>query len=269
MRRYDTDSLDNRDETQIARLATVVDAVVRPWFRAEVRGLDRIPPGPALYVGNHNAGLLMPEALLLGSAVYRALGLGAVPYGLAGDWVISLPLLQQLVVPLGAVRASQDNARRLLARGAKVLVYPGGDLDSMRPFRDRDRIVFGGRRGYVRTALRAGVPVLPVVAAGAHSTFVVLDDGRWLARLLRADRFLRVSTWPLTLCLPWGLVIGPGLVYLPWPSRILVETLDPIRFDREGDAAANDDGYVRACAGLVEARMQAALTRLAQERASR
>jgi len=266
MQRDDIDSLDNRDEAQIARLSTFVDTVVRPWFRAEVRGLDRVPLGPALYVGNHNAGLLMPEALLLGAAVYRAHGLRAVPFGLAGDSVVSLPLLRELVVPLGAVRASPDNARRLLARGDKVLVYPGGDYEAMRPFRDRHRIVFNGRRGYVRTAVRAGVPVLPVVAAGAHSTFVILDDGRWLAKLVGAEKFLRIGVWPITLCLPWGLVVGPWLVYLPWPSRIIVEVLDPIRFDREGEEAAADDAYVGACAQQVETTMQRALTRLARER---
>lgn len=255
-----------RSEARIARLSSVVDRVMRPWFRAEVRGLERIQRGPALYVGNHNAGLMMPEALLLAAAVYRAHGIDAVPFGLAGDSVVSLPVLRELTVPLGAVRANPENARRLLSGGAKVLVYPGGDVEAMRPFRDRDRIVFGGRRGYIRTAVREGVPVIPVVTAGAHSTLVVLTDGQWLAKLLRADRFLRVKVWPITLCLPWGLVIGPALFYLPWPSRILQEVLDPIRFDRQGEEAAADEAYVRACAEQVETTMQQALTRLAQER---
>lgn len=239
---------------------------MRLWFRAEVRGLERIEPGPALYVGNHNAGLMMPEALLLGAAVYRAHGIDSVPFGLAGDSVVSLPLLRELTVPLGAVRASPENARRLLSAGAKVLVYPGGDVEAMRPFRDRDRIVFGGRRGYIRTAVREGVPVIPVVTAGAHSTFVVLTDGQWIAELVGARRLLRIQVWPITLCLPWGIVIGPALVYLPWPSRILQEVLDPIHFDRHGEEAAADEAYVRACAEQVETTMQRALTRLAKER---
>lgn len=255
-----------RDEARISQLASFVDGAVRPWFRAEVRGLDRIPPGAALYVGNHNAGLMMPEALLLGAAAYQAHGLHAVPFGLAGDAVVSLPVLRDLTVPLGAVRATPENARRLLARGAKVLVYPGGDLEAMRPFRDRDRIVFGGRRGYIRAALRAGAPVVPVVTAGAHATCVVLTDGQWLAKLLRADRLLRVKVWPITLCLPWGLVVGPGLVFLPWSSRVLQEVLEPIRFERDGEEAAADEDYVRACAERVESTMQRALTRLADER---
>ncbi|MEI8258702.1 MAG: 1-acyl-sn-glycerol-3-phosphate acyltransferase [Deltaproteobacteria bacterium] len=259
---------DDRDEARIARIVEIVETVVQPYFRAQVRGAARPPDGPALYVGNHNAGLLAPEAFLFGAAMYRAHGLAGVPFFLAGDLVVDLPVLKQLAVPLGAVRARHGTAERLLAQGDRVFVYPGGDLESMRAFRDRDRIVFGGRRGYVRLAVRTGVPVVPVVTAGAHATCVVLDDGSRLVSLLRLDRLLRVKTWPITLCLPWGLLVGPALLHFPWPTRILQEILEPIRFGRSGDAAAADDAYVRACAGQVEATMQAALTRLAAERAA-
>lgn len=266
MHRYDVDGLDNRDPVTVARFARAVDEVVRPYFRAEVRGLERLPAGAALYVSNHNGGLVTPDSFLFASAAYRAGGIDAVPYMLAADTAIRAPLVHQLVVPLGAVRASPENAHALFARGSKVLVYPGGELDAMRTFRQRDRIVFGGRRGYIRLALREGVPIVPVVAAGAHSGLVVLDSGRWLAHALHADDLLRIKAWPIALCVPWGVVVGPGLLYFPWPTRILIEALDPVVFDRTGEAAANDEAYVRACAEAVESRMQEALTRLSRER---
>ncbi len=269
MSRYDIDSLDNRDERHVARTVATLGAFVSRYFRSEVRGLDTIPDGAALYVGNHNGGLLMPEGFVFGAALYPKLGINAMPYGLGHEVAIALPGIRDIVVPLGAVRASHDNAMRLFARGAKVLVYPGGDIEAMRPWRHRDRIVFGGRRGYIRLAITAGVPIVPVVAAGAHQTFMILDDGRWLAKLLRADKLFRLKAWPVTLCMPWGVVVGPGLVYWPWPTRILVEALPPIRFDRSGEAAAADPDYVRQCGELVEATMQAALTRLAAERAAK
>ena len=210
MAEFGRDALPRRDEVLIARLATAVDTIVRPYFRAEVRGVDRIPAGPALFVSNHNAGLLAPEALLLCATVQRRRGLADVPYLLAGDLVVALPAVERALVQAGIVRARLEASLRLLAGGAKVLVFPGGDLEAMRPWRDRHRIVFGGRRGYVRLALRAGVPVLPVVAAGAHSTFIVLSDGRRLVEMAGIGRRLRLSTWPIALCLPWGLLIGPA-----------------------------------------------------------
>ena len=186
-------SLPERDEPLLARLAEVADKLFRPYFRADVRGLERIPRGAALFVGNHNAGLLAPEAFLLFGAL-RHRALSDVPYALTGDLLVAVPALERAAAKLGLVRARPEVALRLLAGDAKVLVYPGGDVESMRPYADRDRIVFGGRRGYIRLALRAGVPIVPVVAAGAHSTFIVLSDGRRLlrrrvrARLRRAGR---------------------------------------------------------------------------------
>ena len=260
------DALELRDPARVESFVRLVEAFVARYHRAQVRGTGRVPRGAALIVGNHNAGAWSADMWLLGAALYRAHGLEGTPYGLAHEVVLGLPVARQLLIPLGALRASHESARRAFAAGRRVLVYPGGDLEAMRPYRDRDRIVFGGRRGYIRLALRSGVPVVPVVAAGAHETFIVIDDLRWLARALRAKRWLRVDVWPLTLCLPWGVTLGPLIPYLPLPSRILVEFLDPIHFDRSGDAAANDADYVAECDQRVRETMQRALTRLAAER---
>ncbi len=264
--RYDIDSLDERDPELIRIVVEALEPALTAWFRPVVRGLDRIPSGACLYVGNHNGGLCSADTFVFAAAAYRAHGVGAVPFGLGHEVAISWPLLHQVLVPLGAVRASHDNAPRLFARGAKVLVYPGGDLDSMRPFRDRDRIEFGPRRGYVRLALRARVPIVPVVAAGAHATFLVLTDGRPLARALRLDRLLRLEVCPIALSVPWGLVVGITPPYLPMPTRMFVEVMEPICFERDGEEAAADASYVEACHQRVHSAMSATLTRLAAER---
>jgi 1-acyl-sn-glycerol-3-phosphate acyltransferase len=265
LKRYDIDSLENRDPEAIERLVRWFRDPLFAYFRAEVRGVERVPPGAALYVGNHSSGMLVFDSFIFGAAVYEAHGIDAVPYGLGHEVAIQLPLVHQFVVPLGAVRACHDNAHRLFARGCKVIVYPGGDLDAMRRYSDRDRIVFGGRRGYMRLALREGVPIVPVIAAGSHETFAVLDQRNWLATL-GLDRLLRVKVWPTTLSLPWGLTPGLPPVYIPYPARILMEILEPVRFDRTGPEAAADEAYVARCAERLQGTMQQALTRLARER---
>jgi 1-acyl-sn-glycerol-3-phosphate acyltransferase len=262
LRRYDIDSLDNRDPERIDRLFRLIARPLERYFRAEVRGLERVPPGAGLFVGNHSSGMLTPDSFLFGAALYRRFGIRECPYGLGHELAISLPIVHQIIVPLGAVRASHENAHRLFERGDKVLVYPGGDVESMRPYRDRNRIVFGGRRGYLRLALRERVPLIPVVSAGSHGTLIILDDLRPLARALGLDRLLRAKVWPLTLTVPWGVTLGPPLLYLPFPVRIWIEVLEPIRFEREGEAAAADEAYLGECAGRVEGTMQAALERL-------
>jgi 1-acyl-sn-glycerol-3-phosphate acyltransferase len=267
--RYDIDSLDNVDPQVIKQAYRLLHRPLERYFRAEVRGLDRIPAGAGLYVGNHSGGIITPDSFLFGCALYRERGLEYLPYGLGHEVAIRAPVAHQIILPLGAVRASHENARRLFQADKKVIVYPGGDLDDMRPFCHRERVVFGGRRGYIRLALRSGVPVIPVVSAGGHETFLVLDDGRWLARWMRADKLLRSKVWPIILSMPWGITVGPLPFYLPFPSWVLMEVLPPITFERHGEAAANDAAYVKQCATRVESAMQGALERLYAERRRR
>jgi len=266
---YDIDSIDNRSDERVALADRWLGGPVSRYFRAEVTGLENVLPGPALFVGNHNAGTMNPEAYILAHALFQRFGTREVPYGLGHEWAISLPGINHFLVPLGAVRAGHDTARRLFQRGHKVIVYPGSDLDALRPFRMRNRIVFGDRTGFVRLALRESVPLLPVVAAGAHAVFRVLNEGKRTARWLGIDKHLRIKTWPLVLSLPWGLTFGPPLLFLPFPSRILVEVLPAIHLDPTGPDAAKDEAYVRRCADHVLHTMQRSLDTLVARRSQR
>ncbi len=264
LRHYDIDSLDNMDYGRIELMNQLLAWPLTKYFRAEVRHLDRIPTGPALYVANHSGGIMTLDSFVFGGALYRERGPEYMPYGLGHD-IIDWPLFNQLVVPIGAVRASHENANRLFAAGKKVLVYPGGDYDDMRPWRDRYRVVFGGRTGYIRLALRNGVPIVPIVCAGSHNTLIIIDDLRWLARGLRLNKLFRTEVWPLVLSIPWGLTLGVVPFYIPFPAKFLIEAGAPIVFDRTGPEAAADNDYVRHCADIVEADMQSTITRLAAE----
>jgi 1-acyl-sn-glycerol-3-phosphate acyltransferase len=254
-----------RDDVLLGDIVSHIGPVLDVWFQPQIRGLDRMPAGPALLVGNHNGGTMSPDSFVLGVALHRARGVEHVPYWLAHDMVVKLPLFRQLV-PLGVVRASSTVAHNVFAAGRKVLVYPGGEQETLRTWAERDRIVFAGRTGYIRLALRERVPVVPVVVAGAHEVFVVVGAGDALARVLLTKLLFRVKTWPLTLSLPWGLTPGPPPLFLPFPVRMLGEVLEPIMFEPNGPEAAGDERYVRSCDDLVRARMQAALSRLAAER---
>ena len=264
LRMRDPEALDGRSEGLVDFIVRWVERTVVPWHRAEVRGIDRVPEGAALLVGSHNSFAYMPETHVLGAALYRHGGVDAVPYGLAHDWLATLPLVNPLVVSMGGVSASHEAGERLLRAGRKVLVFPGGDLDAMRPFRKRNEIIFDGRRGYIRLALRTGAPIVPFVAWGAHSTVVIVDDMRWLARRLGLTK-LRIKAFPITLSFPWGLTLGPPPFFVPFPSKIVLEICEPIRLDPSGLRFAEDDGYVAACARRVEDAMRRTLHRLAAE----
>jgi 1-acyl-sn-glycerol-3-phosphate acyltransferase len=208
---------------------------------------------------------LTPDTWIFAVALTRERGTDDVPYALAHQVVMEAPLTNQALSAMGAVAANPENAHRVFAAGRKLLVYPGGDLDAFRPSRDRGRVIFGPRRGYVRLALSEGVPIIPVVSAGSHDVWWVVSDGRWLSRLLRTHKFLRTDVLPITVSVPWGLTVGAP-PFVPLPVPIFIDVLEPIFFERSGPEAADDASYVDECHQRVLDSMQLRLDQLMEER---
>jgi 1-acyl-sn-glycerol-3-phosphate acyltransferase len=205
------------------------ELVSRHYFRVERDGLGHLGRAPALIVGNHNGGIAGPDLVCTLATLWRTLGPDAPLYALAHDFAMRhVPALGKLLGRIGAIRACPENAGRVLAAGGQCLVYPGGDLDAYRSFRRRNQVVLGTRTGFVHAARAAGVPIVPVVAQGAHRSAVIFTEGRWLARKLRLPSWGRLERFPMAFALPWGVAIGPWLPYLPLPFRIRLRVLPAI-----------------------------------------
>jgi len=234
------------------------------YFGAEVRGFETLPEqGPLLLVGNHSGGNLAPDTAATIAAWYRERGRGQALLGLALDAVFALPGFETLMRKLGEVPANHENAERVLRDGNSLLVYPGGAWEAFRPYTDRNRVDFGGHKGFIRLALRTSVPVVPVVAHGGHHSTLVLSRGEALARRLDMRRF-GIDVAPIVLQLPWGLSSGilPGL---PLPAKIRVEVGPPLDWSSYGPDAAEDPVVVDRCYAQITQRMQRTLDRLARD----
>lgn len=255
-----------RDPAFLRRVRPVLE-LFAAWFRSEVRGFDRLPPqGPFLVVGNHSGGQTPPDLPVLLTAWWRERGEEEPVYALFHSFFLGLPGVGPVMKRAGAVEAGAAAAEAVLRNGAVLIDFPGGDYEVFRPWWERNRIEFGGRLGFVRLALRAGVPVVPAVSVGAHESLVVLARGQAVARLLRLDHFFRIKVMPLVFGPPFGLVPG-GIPTLPLPAKITVELGEPLDWTaRYGPDAADDEAVVRACYDEITATMQATLDRLAAER---
>jgi 1-acyl-sn-glycerol-3-phosphate acyltransferase len=257
-----TADLDDRDPDYIREHLPAAWLLASIWFRGEVRGLEKIPEDkPVLLVGNHSGGNMMPDTVVFTLAFNTYFGVERPFYQLAHNLVIASPY-GQFLRPFGTVAASHENARKALDAGAAVLVYPGGDHEVHRPTTRANRIDFDGRMGFIRLALDARVPIVPVVSIGGQETALFLSDGHRLARALRLDRLFRLKVLPISIALPWVINVGDFLGHLPLPAKITVQVLDPIdparRFGRHPDQGA--------LYKYVTDAMQEALDRLAAER---
>jgi 1-acyl-sn-glycerol-3-phosphate acyltransferase len=253
-----------RDVAFLGRLLPYMERLAR-YFDAEVEGLEHVPKrGPVLLVGNHSGGILTPDTTAFIAAWYRHFGLQRALVGLAFDAAFGIPGFRTLMRKLGEVPANSRNAARALQAGLPVLVYPGGDHEVFRPWRDRNRIDFNGRRGFVELALRLRVPVVPVVSHGGHDSTLILTRGEWIGEWFGVDR-IRTRGFPLALQFPWGLSTV-GLPGVPLPAKITVRGLPPMKRSRLPRRAAADPAVVRRCYEEITGQMQATLTDLAAAR---
>ncbi len=242
------------------QIVTRLGPLIKRYFRAEVRDVDRMPAvGGALVVSNHSGGMFTPDVLVFAPAFYAEFGFDRPVYTLAhygvfianvGDWLRRV----------GVIEASRENAAKALRDGAVVLVFPGGDYDSYRPTFTENVIDFNGRTGYVRTAVETGVPIVPMVSIGGQETQLFLTRGDSIARRLGLTK-ARMEILPLSFGFPFGLsaIFPPNL---PLPAKIVTKVLEPIdvaaQFGSDPDIA-EVDAHVRSV-------MQAALDELAAER---
>ncbi len=206
--------------------ARVVRGFLRPFTRFMHRptldGLAHLPPGPFLLVANHSAGIALSE---IGSLMGLWLEAHTPPRPLAG---FAHPLglrifpASALLRSVGAVPSTHAGADAALARGVPLLVFPGGDHEAMRPVWQAHRVDFGGRRGFLRIARRANVPIVPLGIRGSHFTVPILWRSRHvLPWALVLPRLLGIKRWPLTLV---GAAGAAALLTLaPWtlPVRAL------------------------------------------------
>lgn len=230
---------------------------MKKWFRHSIEGMEHLPSGPFLGVGNHSGGVMIPDTIAW-LAEYNSSKPRHPLLTLTHPAIFSVypRRLTRYMARLGAIKANPRLALQALRSGHSVQIYPGGDNDACRSFWDRNKIIFANRKAYVKLAKKAGVPIVPVVSIGGHEVLFVLWDGVPLAKWLGLDRRLGLHALPLSLCLPWGIWLGPQPGFLPLPVKISIRVLPPI----EPIGEVNDvDAQVRSS-------MQDALDEMAQAR---
>ena len=238
------------DSAYEASIRPLFDRMCNDYFRTQVDGMHYVPThGRALLVGNHSGalpwdGIMLRTALRLHHASRRELR------WLVEDHVFHAPFLGTFVNRIGAVRACQENAERLLQRESLLAVFPEGIKGIAKPYAERYKLQRFGRGGYVRLALRTGAPVIPVAIVGAEEANPLLYKVNAFAKSVGLP-FI-----PVTPTFPW---LGP-LGIAPLPSRWRIAFGAPIREIARHDAdAANDDVLVHELNECVRASVRALL----------
>ncbi|MEU3273823.1 lysophospholipid acyltransferase family protein [Saccharomonospora sp. NPDC006951] len=228
------------------------------WFRVSTHGVENLPlDGGALLVCNHS-GVLPIDSVMTAVAVHDDHPHHRHLRMLGADLVFKTPLLGTLARRSGQTLACGADAERLLSAGELVGVWPEGFKGVGKPFSARYKLQRFGRGGFVSSALRAGVPLIPVSIVGAEEIYPKIADLKPLARLLGLPYF------PVT---PFFPLLGP-LGAIPLPTKWHIEFGEPIRTDRFDHEAHEDPMLVFNLTDQVREAIQVMLYRRLSQRRS-
>jgi 1-acyl-sn-glycerol-3-phosphate acyltransferase len=131
-------------------------------IRVQVRGRERVPAGACLFVANHTSSADAPAVV------------GAIPRRVAillKESLFKWPIAGQAFTLAGFIpvkrevhesaMASVEKAIESLRAGQSFLIYPEGT-------RSPDGRLQEFKKGAAVMAIKAGVPIVPVVCSGAH-----------------------------------------------------------------------------------------------------
>ncbi len=196
-----------------ALIAPAVGLLFRPSFTHP----ERLPRDqPFLLIANHSGGMALAEGFCFLSCYLKTFGPDRPLSALAHPFSFFFPVLRRLIAALGVAPSSYAHAYDILGRGIPLLIFPGGDHEVSRPFWLANHVDFNGRKGFLRIAREANVPIVPMGITGSHNTAPILWRSRLvLPWLLVVPRLFGLKRFPLSLL---GLVGTVGILAAAWGS---------------------------------------------------
>ena len=199
----------------------------RFWLRVETRGIENVPEGRVLLIGNHAGNTFAYDGAMLGMALLLEGRPPRLLRGMAEYYLPQLPFFGVWMHRMGSVVGRPENCTQLLENEEAVMVFPEGARGFVKPWRKRYQLQRFGL-GFMRLALETDTPIVPVGIVGSEEQAPALADVKWLGRLVGSPAF------PITLTFPWLGLAG----FLPLPVRFHLSFGEPMRF--EGDPNEED-----------------------------
>ena len=215
------------DPEYLKKYVGFVAWIYRHYFRCQAFGLENVPDGKCLLVGNHS-GQLPFDAAMVSAAVFLEREPPRFVRSMIERFVPDTPFVSTFMARCGQILGTPENCRRVLSNGDAILVFPEGVEGLNKTWRDRYRLQEFGQ-GFMRLAMEARAPIVPVAVIGAEEQAPSFLNARFIGKLVGMPAFPITPTNPLL----------PLIGLLPYPTRYRIYFGKPILV--EGDANDEDE----------------------------
>ncbi|MBI4575411.1 MAG: acyltransferase family protein [Planctomycetes bacterium] len=199
------------------RVMVLARLFYRHWFRVQATGVEYVPAGRVMLVGNHS-GQLPFDAAMVSTALFLEAEPPRAVKAMVERLAARTPFISELFVRLGQVTGNPENCHRMLREGHAVLVFPEGARGTGKLWKDRYTLEHFGT-GFLRMCLETRAPIVPFACVGFEESIVSFSRLGPLARLFRLPYI------PLT----------PTLLPLPLPTKCHIVFGRPLRFRGSAD----------------------------------
>ncbi len=246
----------------------VAHQFIKRCFRPTVRGIERIPKQPCLFVGNHS--LFALDGLIVVSILQQEYQRFLRPLG--DKFLFTHPRLESALLARGAAMGHPAVCSALMAHGQDLLVFPGGAHEAVKPNSQRYQLQWKERFGFIRMAAEYGYTIVPFGIVGPEEFYDHLIESEALPDSLpgRVLRRLGVLTQDTRSDAMPPLPIGALGTLLPKPQRCYLGFGEPVNLERYAQRALSkvQQRKIRdQIAGQVEQQLQELLLLREQKRA--
>jgi len=126
-------------------------------------------PNQQVVMGWHPHGAYALSAMLFGGEVFLNCGTSSNTWFVCvADLLFRVPGLSEFLCLVNARSARREVIDKLLDAGCSIALVPGGIHEQVRFDHEQEAVYFPPNLGFIRTAMRHGVPLLPVYSFGEN-----------------------------------------------------------------------------------------------------
>ena len=93
-----------------------------------------------------------------------------------------IPFAREVLLGSGYRDASRTTCERILREGNSIYLVTGGSAESIETEKGKDKVYLKRRLGFIRLAMKFGVPIVPCYAFGQNDVYDTAYTPFWCAR---------------------------------------------------------------------------------------